>query len=325
MSAVIGFQNVLPSPSLGASSRAPLSPGISRLCPEAADRRGADGDRAAGGARERRSAGCDRRLRRADPPDDARLPRPPRRCRRAPPRPRATVGVARSPDVYIPPSAGVAVPRRAAAHLRRRAVHLHVDPRLREPVSPPGAVSARRRDRDPRPADRRLPPLRTVRPVPLHDGARHRPRRKSGARLRAARRRGPLQDRRPLPRRRGGPLGIRRVLRRSARDPRGDGQVRPRQQRALPRAEDGERKLHPQRGRPRPAPGGFAARTSRRRGSSRRERHVPRVQPARPCALRSASAAGDRLCDRSGDDRPDDLEGARRSRRIDPSPRVVGA
>ena len=225
---------------------------------EAADRRGADGDRAAGGARERRPAGRDRCLRRTDPPDDARLPRRPGRRRRAPPRPRATVGVARSPDVCIPPSAGVAVPRRAAAFLRRRAVHLLLDPRFREPVPPPGAVSARCRDRDPRPADRRLPPLRTVRPVPLHDGARHRPRRKSGAGLRAARGGGTLQDRRPLPRRRSGPFGIRRVLRRSARDPRGDGQVRPRQQRALPRAEDGERELHPQRGRPRPAPGGGA-------------------------------------------------------------------
>ena len=154
---------------------------------EAADRRGADGDRAAGGARERRPARRDRRLRRTDPPDDARLPRRPRRRRRAPPRPRGAVGVARSADVHLPPSAGVAVPRRAAAHLRGRAVHLHVDPRRREPVPPPGAVSARRRDRDSRPADRRLPTLRAVRPVPLHDGARHRPFGKPGAGLRAAR------------------------------------------------------------------------------------------------------------------------------------------
>ncbi len=61
-------------------------------------------------------------------------------------------------------------------------------------------------------------------------------------------------------------------VRRSARDPRGHGQVHPRQQRPLPRAEDGERQLLPQRGRPRPAPGGGAARTPRRRGSARGER-----------------------------------------------------
>ena len=292
---------------------------------EAADRRGTDGDRAAGSAREHRPAGGDRRLRRTDPPDDARLPRRPRRRRRASSRPRAPVGVAGSPDLRIPPSAGIAVPRRAAAHLRRRAVHLHVDPRRREPVPPPGAVSAPRRDRDPRPADRRLPPLRAVRAVPLHDGARHRPRREPGARLRAARRGGPLQDRRPLPRRRGGPFRIRRVLRRSARDPVGDGQVRPRQQRPLPRAEDGKRQLRPQRGRPRPAPGGFAVRTARRRGRPGRERHVSRLQSPRPGAVRRKGAARDRPRDRPGDDRPDDLEGTCRHRLLDPPSRVMGA
>jgi len=248
-------------------------------------------------------------------PDDARLPRRPRRRRRAPRRPR---GPMESPD----PLTYASTFGRIWFHDGRPLTSADCgtpsrDPRRRESV-PHRGLSAPCRDRDPRRADGRLRLSEPFAPF-LSTMARASSRREARRAATRARGAGPYRiddlspDGEAVFRHTtgitAGPPAIRAVTSSSLPD----SNVR------FLELKMGSVNFRAERRRPDLLPAAsLPGRLVVEEGPG--ERHLPRIQSARPCTVRREGAARDRPRDRPGDDRPDDLEGARRPRLLDPPP-----